>query len=66
MNHKEFQALLTSRLREMLDPIVVEAGYSPDDYKIVWRPLDPPQSTSKWVDLIKPYRSSCQTTREDT
>ena len=41
MNEKEFQELLTSRLREMLDPIVVEAGYSPNDYKIVWKPIEP-------------------------
>jgi len=40
MNKEELQELLTLKIREMLDPMVVEAGYSPEDYDIVWNPIE--------------------------
>ena len=40
MIKKEILDALTLEIREILDPVVIEAGYSPEDYKIVWEPLE--------------------------
>ena len=40
MNRKELQELFALEIRKHLDPIVEEAGYSPEDYEIVWTPIE--------------------------
>lgn len=40
MNKEELQDALTLKIREMLDPMVVDAGYDPEDYDIVWNPIE--------------------------
>lgn len=37
----KLQKAITLKIREILDPVVEEAGFSPEDYEIVWKPLEP-------------------------
>ena len=39
MISEQLQKTLNIKLRKILDPVVEEAGLSPDDYEIVWKPL---------------------------